>query len=154
MGGGRFENVTAGAGDYVRSLHMGRGLACGDLDYDSDLDVVIVHHPAPIVILWIESPGHGNLLIVKLKRRSPNRDATGARLEAPVGTRTIVRPLDGAGRYISANDPRIHFGLGEARVVDRLNVRWPDGRFDSRTNVPVNALVESDQSEASSGVKP
>ncbi len=134
--------MTDGAGDYFRTLHIGRGLACGDLDDDGDLDLVIVHHHAPSVILWNDTPRRGNWLIVKLKGRAPNRDAIGTQLTALVGPRTIVRSVDGGGSYISASDPRVHLGLGEASVVNRLDVRWPSGRVESRSNLPVNSVVE------------
>ncbi len=141
-GGGRFANVTAAAGDYFKNLHAGRGLACGDLDDDGDLDIVIVHHHAPSVILWNETPRPGHWLEVRLRGRGPNRDSIGARLVAQVGTSTLVRTVDGGGSYLSAGDPRIQFGLGEASRIDRLEVRWPSGLVATRTDLPADRVID------------
>jgi len=150
-GAGRFANVSATGGDYFQGLHQGRGLAAGDLDNDGDLDLVIVHYHAPSVILWNESPRQGHFLQVTLRGQGGNRDAIGARLEAHVGDRTLVRTRDGGGSYLSSHDRRVHFGLGKADKVDRLVVRWPSGRVETFADLAVDRTVELTEGQAPSG---
>ena len=142
LGNGRFANVSAKAGPYFKNLHMGRGLAAGDLDSDGDVDFVVVHHHKPSVILWNESPRTGSYLTVRLKGAGANRDAVGARLLAEVGSQKLLRTIDGGGSYLCSSDPRVHFGLGNAARVDRLEIRWPSGKVEVRTNLPVNQQIE------------
>jgi hypothetical protein len=150
-GNGRFINVTTGAGPYFRALHSGRGLAAGDLDGDGDLDLVIVHHRAPAVVLWNESPGSGNAVLLELQGAGPNRDAVGARITAKVGGRTLVRTIDGGGSYLSSSDRRVHLGLGRATGIDRLEIRWPSGRTEVHERVPAGERPLQVYREAGSG---
>jgi hypothetical protein len=144
-GHGRFANVTKSAGPYFQALHMGRGLACGDLDGDGDLDVVIVHAHAPSVVLWNETSQQGNWLTVDLRGLGSNRDAIGAEIVAHVGEMVFIRAVDGGGSYISSHDRRVHFGLGPSRRVDRLEVRWPSGRIETKRDVACGQVLRWDE---------
>jgi hypothetical protein len=140
-GDGKFADVTAQAGEYFRTLHEGRGLAVGDLDADGDLDVVITHLDAPAVVLWNESPRRGHWLMLDLQGAGGNRDAIGATVRVEAGGKTFVSGVDGGGGYLSVNDRRLFFGLGEAERIDRVEVRWPSGRVETREDVPVDRVV-------------
>ena len=62
---------------------------------------------------------------------SSNRAAIGARVEIEAGGRTQVGEVRSGGSYLSHNDMRIHFGVGSAQRVDRIRIRWPNGKTES-----------------------
>ena len=74
-------------------------------------------------------------------RQTSNRDAIGARIRVTTGSRTQIRDVKAGSSYLSQNDLRAHFGLGDATRVDRLEVRWPSGRTEVVQSVPANQIV-------------
>jgi len=120
-------------------LAVGRGAAFGDLDNDGDVDAVIGNLRGPVDILRNDSPP-GRSLRVELIGRSPNRGALGATVRVRVGDRWQVQMVAGGGSYCSQNDPRLIFGLGAAGAADLVEVRWPDGRQDTRRQVAPGVL--------------
>ncbi len=134
-GAGRFVDVSDRAGLPWQVRRLGRGLAVGDLDNDGRTDVLIVCQNAPLALLRNQSSSQNHFLTLALEGTVSNRDAVAARAAVTVSGRTMVATRFGGGSYLSASDPRLHFGTGRARIVDRVEVSWPSGRRDRYQNL-------------------
>jgi tetratricopeptide (TPR) repeat protein len=128
---GHFRDVSEIAGLPWRVLRLGRGLAVGDIDNDGRMDVLIVGQGAPLALLRNQpAPASAHFLTLALEGVASNRDGVGAKVTVTAGGRRQVGMRFGGGSYLSASDPRLHFGLAAAQRVDRVEVRWPSGRRD------------------------
>jgi enediyne biosynthesis protein E4 len=132
--GGWLTDVTARAGPPLLVPHLGRGLAIGDLDNDGRIDALVVADNEPIVYLHNRTAG-GHFLTIALQGTTSNRDGVGARVIVEAAGSRWVSQRRGGGSFLSASDPRLHFGLGPATRIDRLQVRWPSGQVDSFQNL-------------------
>jgi enediyne biosynthesis protein E4 len=138
--GGRFEDVSERLGSPVTDPRAARGTAFGDYDNDGDVDVVVNNvHERPDLYRTESDPAH-HWLLVRLVGTASNRSAIGARVRCTAGGQTQVQEVRGGGSYISQNDLRVHFGLGDAAAVDRLQVRWPNGREEEWTAVAADRI--------------
>jgi tetratricopeptide (TPR) repeat protein len=136
--GGRFQDVSARAGDVFQALHLGRGLAVGDMDNDGLVDAIVQSQNEPLAYLHNQAGVHGHWLTLGLVGVRSNRDGVGARVALKAGDAWQTRQRFGGGSYQSSGDPRIHFGLGEANRVSQLEVRWPSGQIDRYDNLEVD----------------
>jgi hypothetical protein len=136
-GTGRFEDVSARAGEAFASMAVSRGVAVGDLDNDGDTDVVIANAAGPLQLL-INNVGSRNHWL-GLHLVGKGRDMVGARVTVmrPAGP-VLQRRVRADGSYASANDPRVLVGLGMATERPRVRVHWPDGAMEEWSNVAVD----------------
>ena len=140
LGGGRFEELIEEAGSGVAATHSSRGCAFGDFDNDGDVDVLVMNMNEPPSLLRNDVTGTGGWLKVLLEGVKSNRSAIGARVIARYDGRIQAQEVTAQSSFYSADDRRLHFGLGAATTVD-LTVRWPNGATEAIARVEANQLV-------------
>jgi hypothetical protein len=132
---GRFADVTERLGEPVTIAKAGRGAAFADIDNDGDVDIAVNNiHDTPD-LFRLDRTQKSHWLGVKLVGAESNRSAIGARLRLVTADGAQVQEVRGGGSYYSQNDLRVLFGLGEATTMDRLEVRWPNGRKEAWTTL-------------------
>ncbi|MDH3525638.1 MAG: CRTAC1 family protein, partial [Acidobacteriota bacterium] len=143
VGGGRFAEVTATAGEALRAVDVSRGVAAGDVDNDGAGDLAMSNNGGPARLLLNRTPGRGRWLGVA--PRPPSGVAwSGA-------TVTVEAPRDGANRpagrvatdgsYASARDPRVLLGLGAEPEIAGVRIRWTDGRARRLRSPPLDRYL-------------
>jgi enediyne biosynthesis protein E4 len=140
LGGGKFEELFDAAGPAIAEAHASRGVAFGDFDNDGDVDVLIMNINEPPSLLRNDLSGNNHWLKVKLIGVKSNRSAIGTSVTAVYGGRRQVQAVVAQSGYLSANDPRLHFGLGTASSAD-LEIRWPSGLLERVKGIAADRLV-------------
>ena len=140
-GGGRFRDVSAQAGPALQAERVGRGLAVADFDNDGNLDVVISSVGRPPALLRNQGSGAGNWLIIQAQGTRSNRFGLGATVRVQTTAGLQVREINNVASYQSANDIRLHVGLGTAKIVAQIEVLWPSGVTQVLKDVAVNQIL-------------
>jgi hypothetical protein len=140
-GRGDFAEVGKELGPGMQVEKSSRGAAFGDLDNDGDLDAVVVNIDDEPTLLRNDGGNARHWLMVRLVGRGGNTQAIGARVRVEAAGRQQLREVRAGTGYISQDDTRLHFGLGEATTAERLVVRWPDGEEESFAAVAGDRLL-------------
>jgi hypothetical protein len=127
---GTFCDAGQQGGSAITEPRVSRGLAAADLDNDGNVDLVVGNlDGAPTVLHNPGIPG-AHWVSFELAGSKSNRLALGARITLTAGGMTQTDEVRSGGSYLSQNDLRVHFGLGQARKIDSVEIRWPSGKID------------------------
>ncbi|HKS73821.1 MAG TPA: CRTAC1 family protein [Terriglobales bacterium] len=141
LGNGQFEEVSRLCGPAVLDPHSSRGCAFGDFDNDGSPDVVILNMGEPPSLLRNNNSSGHQWLVIKAVGTRSNRSAIGARIEVTAGGHRQIREVLSGSSYLSQSGLRQHFGLGKAREVDEIEIRWPSGHIDRLSKIDANQFI-------------
>jgi enediyne biosynthesis protein E4 len=124
-GEGRFQEVAQMIG--VKDVYDGRSVAMADFGNRGVLDVVVANQRGPLLLYKnMVAPGR-HWIEFDLEGKKSNRSAIGARVSVFWNGQQQLQQVSGGSGFCSQNERRIHFGLGKANTVDRVEIRWPSG---------------------------
>jgi hypothetical protein len=156
LGNGKFADVTSTQDAAFREPRVGRGMAVGDYDNDGWLDVLVSNNGEDAQLFRNEGGStaaakNNHWLGVHLIGTKSNRDGIGAALKVTAGDFVSFDQAKGGMSYCSAQDPRIHFGLGMHTKVDALEISWSSGAREVVRNIPADQFVTIEEGK---GVTP
>ena len=123
----------------------GRGVSCFDYDRDGDIDIFVANNSGR-PSLWRNDGGNRkNFLNLEL-RGSDGRHSIGARVVVTAGGQLQMREVQAGNNFVSQNPQELHFGLGRASLVDRIEIEWPDGLSQIYVDLGVNRFLQGSES--------
>ena len=140
-GGLRFEDVSAAAGADFAVPAAHRGAAFGDLNNDGKIDAVVTVLNGPAEILINRSVNKNHWIILKLTGTRSNRDGLGTKIKITTAHGTQYNSATTAVGYNSSSDKRVHFGLGQSTIIDKIELWWPSGIHQVLTNIKADQIL-------------
>lgn len=147
-GEGKFTDVSTERGAYFQDERVGRGACFGDYDNDGDIDAYIVNQEDHGVLLRNNKGNQNNWILLHLIGETSNKDGVGSRIAISSGGKKQYAQKKSASGYVSTNDPRLHFGLGNNTLIESIEVIWPSGKVNHIENVKANQILKIRESEA------
>ena len=149
---GTFELVPAVEGTGLAEVGVGRGAAFGDLFNDGKIDVVINNLDGAPFLLRNVNPDHHHWITLQLVGgpKSP-RDAVGATVYVTAGGIRQRADVLSGGSYLSSNDLRVHFGLGDAAKIDMIEIHWPSGAIETISPSAMDRIVTVEEGKGVTG---
>ncbi len=142
LGNGRFENVTPQAGSAFQVAAAHRGCAFGDLNNDGRIDSIVSAIGEPAKVLYNISSRENHWILIQLQGTKSNRDGIGAKIKIISDSGQVQHNhVTTAVGYASASDKRVHFGLGAARRIREIEIRWPSGHPQTLRDIAADQIL-------------
>jgi hypothetical protein len=136
-----FKDVSAHAGASFLVPAAHRGAAFGDLNNDGKIDIVVTVLNGKPQLLMNRSPNHNHWIVLKLVGVADNRDGLGTKVKITTASGVQYNEATTAVGYNSSSDKRVYFGLGNAAIVERIELAWPTGVKQVLTGVAADRIL-------------
>lgn len=141
LGGGKFQDASAGAGAGFTSPARHRGVAFGDVDNDGRIDAVVSVLNGKAQYFHNISGSANHWILLKLVGVKSNRMGLGAQVRVTTDAATQYNHATTSTGYAASSDPRVHFGLGASKIIKEIDITWPSGIHQSLRNVPADQIL-------------
>ena len=138
VGDGRFDEYKPAAGTALALQKVSRGAAFGDYDDDGDIDVLVTNVNDAPTLLRNDGANKGHYVQLRLVGSKSNAAAIGARVEVYAGALIQSDEVRSGSSFLSQSDLRLHFGLGDAKGVEKAVVYWPSGLVEEFASIAVD----------------
>ncbi|MBV9266994.1 MAG: CRTAC1 family protein, partial [Acidobacteriaceae bacterium] len=136
LGNGKLRDIAA-----FEERHSSRGAAFGDIDNDGAIEIAINNQNEPPSLFKQTTTPPGHWVLLKLIGTRSNRSAIGARVRVTANGLTQTDEVRSGGSYLSQNDLRLHFGLGSATKIDKIEITWPSCKRQILVNQPADRVL-------------
>src|SRR6202167_877834 len=140
-----FVDISSISGEVFKEGWVGRGMAIGDLDNDGRVDAVVSTNGGLAHILHNETATGNHWLSLRLTGHKSNRDGIGAVVKLTTACGSQWATVTTSSSYLSASDPRVHFGLGKVDADVAIEIHWPSGIVQTLTHLRVDQEVQVDE---------
>jgi enediyne biosynthesis protein E4 len=147
--GKRFKDASDQSGEIFHQQWAARSMAIGDLDNDGRVDVVVSSIDGPARVLRNETPTANHWITFNLVGVKSNRDGIGAQIKISTSAGPQYATVTTASSYQSSSDKRVHFGLGSAISVARVEIRWPSGARQTLSDVKADQILTITEANSS-----